>query len=388
MKPGWSRGFIVGALLLAAPAAFGAAAKSEVDLAAPDGVRLKASYFAASQAGPGILLLHMCGGATRTSWDGLALALAERGFHVLTLDYRGFGESGGERFETLDRAARRASEARWAKDLEVAYDYLVTRPGVDRRRSGAGGASCGVDNALRLALAHPEIVSLAFLSGGASREGVDFILRTPGLALFLAASEDDRGFVPYMRWLSRFSANPASRLVEYTRAGHGTDMFAAQKDLEPALVAFFAATLGSPPATPAGSESKPNEVTALWRILTGPDGPDRARPVIREARARDAKAVLLPEVASVLLGQDHLRAGQVQEAIAVMRLGLEETPDSIDLNYSLASVYDQSSRPAQAIEHLEKALDLLAKRTTLTAEEKASTRQALEERLRQLKAKL
>src|SRR5262250_1659014 len=40
-----------------------------VDLKAPDGNLLKASYFAASKPGPAILLFHQ-NNRTRTSWDG------------------------------------------------------------------------------------------------------------------------------------------------------------------------------------------------------------------------------------------------------------------------------------------------------------------------------
>src|SRR5579864_4210512 len=66
-----------------------------VDLTASDGVHLKATYFAAAQPGPGILLLHQCN-RQRKVWDDLARQLAAAGIHVLTLDYRGYGESGGE----------------------------------------------------------------------------------------------------------------------------------------------------------------------------------------------------------------------------------------------------------------------------------------------------
>ena len=65
-----------------------------VDLKASDGTILKASYFAAAKPGPGVLLLHQSN-RTRDSWDGLARQLAAAGINTLTLDMRGFGESGG-----------------------------------------------------------------------------------------------------------------------------------------------------------------------------------------------------------------------------------------------------------------------------------------------------
>src|ERR1700720_4523756 len=65
-----------------------------VDLRAADGTILKASYFAAAKPGPGVLLLHQSN-RTRDSWDGVARQLAAAGINTLTLDLRGFGESGG-----------------------------------------------------------------------------------------------------------------------------------------------------------------------------------------------------------------------------------------------------------------------------------------------------
>src|SRR5438045_6720105 len=66
-----------------------------VELKAADGTILKASYFAAAKPGPGVLLLHQSN-RTRDSWDGVAQQLAAAGINTLTLDMRGFGESGGK----------------------------------------------------------------------------------------------------------------------------------------------------------------------------------------------------------------------------------------------------------------------------------------------------
>lgn len=71
-----------------------------VDLSAPDSTSLKATYFGGWQARPGVLLLHQCN-RQRKVWDGLAEQLATAGVNVLTLDYRGFGESGSDRFDKL-----------------------------------------------------------------------------------------------------------------------------------------------------------------------------------------------------------------------------------------------------------------------------------------------
>ncbi len=64
-----------------------------VDLKMSDGAVLKASFFAAAKSGPGVLLLHQSN-RTRKAWNELAGELAAAGINTLTLDMRGFGESG------------------------------------------------------------------------------------------------------------------------------------------------------------------------------------------------------------------------------------------------------------------------------------------------------
>ena len=59
-----------------------------------DGTALKATYMSPGQPGPAMLLVHQCN-MDRTSWSGIASQLVDAGVHVLTLDLRGFGDSGG-----------------------------------------------------------------------------------------------------------------------------------------------------------------------------------------------------------------------------------------------------------------------------------------------------
>ena len=72
-----------------------------IDLKAPDSTNLKAIYYDAGKPGPAIVMLHACN-KDRWSWVSLATAAAARGFHLIALDYRGFGESGGEGGRRLD----------------------------------------------------------------------------------------------------------------------------------------------------------------------------------------------------------------------------------------------------------------------------------------------
>ena len=112
-----------------------------VSLTAPDGIVLKATYFAAAKPGPGVLLLHQCN-RQRKVWDGLAERIASSGISVLTLDYRGFGESGGTPNDKLaPQEAQKVAAEKWPGDFDMAFQYLASQPSVMRGTIGVGGAS-------------------------------------------------------------------------------------------------------------------------------------------------------------------------------------------------------------------------------------------------------
>src|SRR5438552_17489818 len=90
-------------------------AQRVIDLKAPDGTIRKASYFAAAKPGPGVLLFHQSN-RTRKSWDDVAAKLAAAGINILTVDMPGHGETGGK----------------WRADLDTAFQFLVSQPGVTR----------------------------------------------------------------------------------------------------------------------------------------------------------------------------------------------------------------------------------------------------------------
>ena len=95
----------------------------DVALSAPDGTALKATYYASAQPGPAVLLLHMCN-TTRKSWEPLGPQLAGAGIHALSVDYRGFGESGGDRSDSLaPQDAQRVINEKWPGDIDAAYRY-------------------------------------------------------------------------------------------------------------------------------------------------------------------------------------------------------------------------------------------------------------------------
>lgn len=96
----------------------------DVDIVAPDGITLKATYFAGVRPGPAVLLMHMCI-TTRTSWERVAQPLAAAGISALTIDNRGFGESGGPRFDQGAPEVQRQLNDKWPGDFDSAFAWLV-----------------------------------------------------------------------------------------------------------------------------------------------------------------------------------------------------------------------------------------------------------------------
>src|SRR5213080_870443 len=98
-------------------------AQRVIDLKAPDGTILKASYFAAAKTGPGVLLFHQSN-RTRKSWEDIARQLVAVGINVLT----------------VDTDPNKTRKQRWPGDLDAAFEFLTSQSGVKRDVIGIGGA--------------------------------------------------------------------------------------------------------------------------------------------------------------------------------------------------------------------------------------------------------
>lgn len=232
----------VAATLTITTGVFAEAQKKDVDIKAPDGIGLKGTYFSAGGRSPAILLLHQCN-MDRHAWDGLANDLASAGINVLTIDFRGFGESGGDKLP-FGEIARTVIPQKFPGDVEAAYAFLLAQKDVDTSRVAAGGASCGVTQSSDLAARHPEIKTLMVLSGVASQEANAYISKTPALAVFGAASEDDKAAAAGIKAELAASTNPKSVLRMYGGAEHGVPMFAKNPALEPMIVSWLKTQLG------------------------------------------------------------------------------------------------------------------------------------------------
>ena len=333
-----------------------------VSLTTPDGVVLKATYFDAGKPGPGVLLLHQCN-RQRKVWDGLAERLASSGINVLTLDYRGYGESGGTPNNKLtpEEQKKMVTEI-WPRDFDMALEYLESQPGVVRTKIGAGGASCGVNNSIQLARRHSEVQSLMLLSGPTDRAGRLF-LRSSGLPIFVSAADDDEfgNAVEPMQWWFSISPNSASRFEHYATGGHGADMFAVHKELSDLIAEWFAATLTNHPASlpkTNGTALQPQVIQAL-ELIDKPGGADEVAKTLSQAREHDPQAVIFPQALVNLLGYEHIQLGDTEGAVEILKLNVAGYPDSPNSYDSLADAYLAAGEKDLALKNAKKALELL-----------------------------
>ncbi len=202
--------------------------ESDFDITASDGAKLRATYYSPGKPGPGILLLHQCN-MNRKGWKSLAHALVERGIHVLTFDYRGYGETPSS-----------GSRENLASDIDTAFDLLKSKPGVDRSLLAAGGASCGVNNSIHLARRSGQVKALLLLTGPTTRDGVTFLKEHPELPIFFA---DEVGFESGMETVIESNKNPATTMRDVGKGWHGVVMFDKDSSLLPMMADWLAKVL-------------------------------------------------------------------------------------------------------------------------------------------------
>jgi dienelactone hydrolase len=359
-----------------------------VDLTAADGTALKATFFAAGAPGPGVILFHQCN-QQRHNWDDLAERLAAAGINVLTVDYRGFGESGGGRFAEITQQQRvEYVDQKWPGDMDVAFHYLVSQPGVTPGVIGAGGASCGVHQAIQLARRHPEVKSLVLLSGDTNRDGRHFLQESAKLPLFVSVADDDADGAATlaMEFLLGVSSDPGDKFVHYATGGHGTAMFAPHPELPGMIVDWFVTTLEKTPSSaPANTVSGiPREEIQALELIDEPGGAAKVAKMLVDARQRDPNAVLFPEVIVNGMGYGHLQIGDTKGAIEIFKLNVAAYPKSPNVYDSLADAYLADGQKDQARLNAKKALETLASDTTDDQQRRDAIKASAEQKLKDL----
>lgn len=236
----------VAAAFLAVAIASAAIDRRDVEIKAPDGIILSGTYYwpVPDRLGPAVLLLHQCN-RDRQAWNELATDLANAGIKVLTVDFRGYGTSGGEQIPGVTPQAQARRDAvmkeKGPGDVDAMHSYLVSQTTVDKSRVATGGAGCAVGPAADAAMRHKDVNALMVLSGAASDEAKAYVSQTPGLAVFGASGENETtgDTSKPIKDLVAASRHPQSTVKTYTGFQPGVLLFPRFPDLEPAIVEWF-----------------------------------------------------------------------------------------------------------------------------------------------------
>jgi dienelactone hydrolase len=359
----------------------------DVDIVSTDGTKLRATFYPARRPGPAVLLLHMCN-TTRKSWDPVAALLSSQGINALTIDNRGFGESGGPRYDGASPEAAAQIAKSWPADFDAAYQYLSSQPGVDKSRIGVGGGSCGVNNAIDVAQRHPSIKALVLLAGGTDLQRLDFLLQHPWIPLFTAAASDDEyihAAPELMRWFSEVTENSRNQFVGFKDGRHGTEIFAPHPELEREIVAFFQDKLVKSPVN-ANAPFTPRRTQAaeFWKVAAHPGDAKQAEQMFKDVRKRDPNTVVFPEYMMNLLGYDRLQRGDPAEALILLKLNTDAYPQSANTWDSLSDAYIATKNTGLALAAEQKCLQALPSDPAPNAEFKAALRKHAEEKIARL----
>ena len=240
----------VAAAWLTVTVASAAIDRRDVEIKAPDGIMLSGTYYwpVPERLGPAVLLLHQCN-RDRQAWNELATDLTNAGIKVLTVDFRGYGTSGGEQITGVTAQVQSKRDAvmkeKGPGDVDAMYAYLVSQKTVDKLRVAIGGAGCAVGPAADLAMRHKDVIALMALSGAASDEAKAYVSQASGLAVFGASGENETtgDTSKPIRELVALSKHPQSTVKTYTGFQPGVLLFPRFPDLEPAIVEWFKAQL-------------------------------------------------------------------------------------------------------------------------------------------------
>lgn len=198
---------------------------SDVWISTEDGLSLSSTYYS-SESDEGVILLHMLD-HDRHTWDSFAEKLQDEGYHVISLDLRGHGESDLDWRDFSDEDFKDM-----VFDAKAAADYLKSK-GAESYH--IAGASIGANIALNYAATDKAVEKVILLSPGIKYRGVsaETVIENK---VFIAASEDDT----YSAESSRQMAENLDATLElFPGNAHGTDILSSVSGFDAALIVWL-----------------------------------------------------------------------------------------------------------------------------------------------------
>lgn len=206
----------------------------EVNLITSDDVPLAGFYIPGSLP-YGAVLLHMMP-ADKSSYNDFASKLSGLGLHVLAIDLRGHGESGGGNYQEFTDEQHQKS----IFDVMATVEYL--RKQNPNMAVGFVGASIGASLAMQYAAAN-DSAFLLLLSPGLKYRGIETGPMAAALpeslpVYFVSAVDDQRveGNSSQTETLFNFCASQNKQIKIMRQGGHGTDILRNNSDFENNLV--------------------------------------------------------------------------------------------------------------------------------------------------------
>ncbi len=198
---------------------------TEVNLLTPDGISLSAHYYPQlnSEYETGTLLLLHGAYEDSNSWNDFRKIAQDEGYAVFTVDFRGHGQSDGEKtfVEAMDN------------DVDAALDWLENSLDVSKQQITLIGESLGANLALRAGARYPEIPAVILLSPGMLLWEINIseaIVSYGSRPLLLVASEEDSYPAATVLQLDE-QAQGFHELLLFSGAEHGTKMLEANANL-------------------------------------------------------------------------------------------------------------------------------------------------------------
>ena len=226
-----------------------------VTIDSPDGVKLLGSFYPVAQANsPALLLLHQWQ-SDRHSYDDFAKRESARGFAVLSIDGRGFGESTKKADGSTVTAGRSDEDVKaMLGDVDASVTFLKKQNNVDPKRIGIVGASYGSSLAIMYASDHTDIPAVALLSPGLNYFGnmqtLPALQKYGDRDLYVIASKSDRDSNEAAESFMKIGNTRYGFVILPVGGSHGTEMFKYRNTtdgppvVEDALEFFLTTRLG------------------------------------------------------------------------------------------------------------------------------------------------
>jgi len=241
------------AAISATPAA--ADAVQTVTIDSPDGVKLVGSLYEASKPNsPALLLLHQWE-SDRHSFDEFATRMQAKGFAVLSIDGRGFGESTKKADGSSVTAGRTEADVKaMLGDVGAAFEFLSKQKNVEPSHVGIVGASYGSSLAIIYAADDPKVAAVALLSPGlnyfGNMETRPAVEKYGNRDLFIVASKGDTDSAEAAESFEKIGNPRYGFFILPVGSSHGTEMFKYRDktdgppQVEDALESFLTTRLG------------------------------------------------------------------------------------------------------------------------------------------------